>query len=288
MVFLEKFGSHSCRVLITMNKIDFSYASKSEHNFAQRLIIKTIENITGKRKLENLYKKFSIDKTNPIHFWNDFLKIMDIKVKNNSKKKLNIPTNGPLMVIANHPFGIIDGLILCSILSTKRKDFKIMTHETLKFLPELENFILPVDFSERKESRLLNIETAKKAKDHLLNNGSLIIFPSGSVSTAKNLRSDAKDDKWKNFPAKLIQATKARILPIYFDGKNGLMFHLFASKMKNQTLKYSSYIYETRRKIGKEIIIYSGEVIENEEISHFKDRSELTKYLKDITYNLKN
>ena len=111
-----------------MNKIDFSYASKSEHNFAQRLIIKTIENITGKRKLENLYKKFSIDKTNPIHFWNDFLKIMDIKVKNNSKKKLNIPTNGPLMVIANHPFGIIDGLILCSILSTKRKDFKIIYH----------------------------------------------------------------------------------------------------------------------------------------------------------------
>ena len=56
-----------------------------------------------------------------------------------------------LMIIANHPFGIIDGLILCSLISEIREDFKIMTHETLKFLPQLENFILPVDFSSNKK-----------------------------------------------------------------------------------------------------------------------------------------
>ena len=270
-----------------MNKIDLSYASKSEHNFAQRLIIKTIENITGKRKLEDLYNKYSLQASNPSTFWEDIIKIMDIKVKNKSKHSLNIPSNGPLMVIANHPFGIIDGLILCALLSKKRKDFKIMTHETLKFLPELDNFVLPVDFSEKKEAVFLNIETAKKAKNHLLNNGALIIFPSGSVSTAINLKSEAQDDEWKTFPAKLVQTTKTRILPVYFDGKNGLMFHLFASKIKNQTLKYSSYIYETRKKIGKEIIIYTGKVIEYDEVSHLKDRNKLTKHLKEITYNLK-
>lgn len=271
-----------------MNKIEFSYASKSEHNFAQRLIIKTIESITGKRKLESLYKNYSIQSKSPINFWQDVLKLMDIKVKNKSKYKIDIPVDGPLIVIANHPFGIIDGLILCAILSEKRKDFKIMTHETLRFLPELEEFVLPVDFSEKKDAKILNIETAKKAKNHLINNGSLIIFPSGSVSTAKNLKSDAKDDEWKNFPAKLIHLTKSRILPIYFDGKNGFMFHLFASKMKSQTLKYSSYIHETRKKIGKEIIIYSGRVLEYQEVSHLKDRTELTRYLKATTYNLKN
>ena len=75
----------------------------------------------------------------------------------------------------------------------------------------------------------MNIETARKAKKHLKNNGSLIIFPSGSVSTAKSIKSEAKDDEWKVFPAKLIHQTKTDILPIYFDGKNGLLFHLFAS-----------------------------------------------------------
>ena len=271
-----------------MSKISFSYASKSEHNFAQRLIIKSIERLTGKRQLEKIYKDYSLNLKSPINFWSDIIKLMDIKIINNAKEKLIIPKKGPLVVVANHPFGIIDGLILCSLISERRDDFKIMTHETLKFLPELEHFILPIDFSNKnKTTNLLNLKTAKKAKEHLLDKGSIIIFPSGSVSTAKNLKSEAKDDKWKLFPAKLIQQTKADVLPIYFDGKNGLLFHLFASKMKNQTLKYSSYIYETKKKIGKEVVIYSGKVISFDEISHLTNRLVLTNYLKEITYNLK-
>ena len=131
------------------------------------------------------------------------------------------------------------------------------------------------------------METAKLAKNHLKDKGALIIFPAGGVSTAQTLSSDATDEEWKLFPAKLIHQTKTDVIPIYFDGKNGLFFHLFASKMKNQTLKYSSYLHETRKKIGKEIIIYSGDLIKYEEISHFDDRNKLTKYLKDLTYNLK-
>ena len=272
-----------------MNKLNFSYASKVEHNIGQRLIIKLIENLTGKRKLEKLYNNYVPDINNPPLFWTDILNLMKIKIVNKSKKPLIVPKKGPLMIIANHPFGIIDGLILCSLISKQRDDFKIMTHETLKFLPQLDKFILPVDFSSNKSASVkMNIETAKKAKNHLMNNGSLIIFPSGSVSTAKSISSEAKDDEWKTFPAKLILQAKTDILPIYFDGKNGLLFHLFASKMKNQTLKYSSYLHETRKKIGKEIIIYSGEVIKYNKIAYFQDRQELTKYLKNFTYNLKN
>lgn len=271
-----------------MNKINFSYASKSEHNFAQRLIIKAIESLTGKKKLENLYKNYSINNQNPVAFWSDILNEMKIRVVNKSDNELIIPKKKSLLVIANHPFGIIDGLILCSLISQFRNDFKIMTHETLQFLPQLEQFILPVDFSRQtRESKILNMQTAKAAKKHLCNNGALIIFPSGGVSVARSLRSEAIDDEWKNFPAKLIHQTKTDVIPIYFDGKNGLFFHLFASKMKNQTLKYSSYLHETRKKIGKEIIIYSGDLIKYKEISHFDDRNKLTKYLKDLTYNLK-
>ncbi len=272
-----------------MNKFKFSYASKVEHNFAQRLVIKLIENLTGKRKLEKLYKNYSLRPNKPQDFWGDVLELMNIKVINKSNVPLCIPKKGSLMIIANHPFGIVDGLILCSLVSEIREDFKIMTHETLKFLPELENFILPVDFSNnKKDSIKLNIETAKKAKKQLMNKGVLIIFPSGSVSTAKNLKSEATDDNWKTFPAKLIQQTKTNVLPIYFDGKNGMLFHLFASKLNNQTLKYSSYIHETRKKIGKSIDIYSGNMMEYKELSNIKDRNELTEFLKNKTYGLKN
>ena len=271
-----------------MSKIDISYASKSEHNFAQRLVIKAIENITGKRKLLNLYKNYLKDAKDPINFWTDVLNLMEIKVINKSIIPFHIPKSGSLIIIANHPFGIIDGLILCSLVSKNRGDFKIMTHETLKFLPELEEYILPVDFSDnKKETIKFNLETAKKAQKHLMDKGILIIFPSGSVSIAKSLKTEARDNEWKNFPAKLIQQTRSDVLPIYFDGKNGFLFHLFASKLKNQTLKYSSYIHETKKKIGKEVIIYSGNIIKFKEMEVIKNRQKLTDFLKETTYSLK-
>lgn len=271
-----------------MKKIDITYASNAEHNFAQRLIIKTIERATGKGKLEKVYKEYSKKTDDPRFFWTAILEIMNIKITDKSKSSLKIPNTGSLLMISNHPFGIIDGLILCSLASKVRDDFKIITHETLKLIPELDKFILPIDFSATdKKSIRNNIKTTKQAKQHLINNGLLIIFPAGGVSVAKNLKMAAHDDEWKLFTAKLIHQTKTDVLPIYFEGKNGFLFHLFASKIKNQTLKYSSYIHETRRKIGKEIIIYSGKILKYEDIKDIKDRSNLTSYLKDITYSLK-
>ena len=212
---------------------------------------------------------------------------MDIKIINKSKDNLIVPSEGPLLVIANHPFGIIDGLILCSLASKTRSDFKIITHETLKLLPELDKYILPIEFSEKNKASVKNnISTTREAKKHLTNGGLLIVFPSGGVTIAKDKEKAFLKDKWKLFTAKLIQQTHTDILPIYFDGKNGLLFNIFASKLKNQTLKYSSYIHETRKKIGKEIYIYSGDIIKYKEIENIKDRAHLTEFLKKKTYNL--
>ena len=270
-----------------MNKINISYASKLEHNFAQRILIKTIEQFTGKRKLEKIYKDFSLKNTDPRYFWSGLLNSMRIKIINKSESKNTIPVTGRLLMIANHPFGIIDGLIMCSLASEVRSDFKILTHETLRLIPELDQFILPIDFNEKsRETIKKNILTTRKAKQHLLNNGLLIIFPSGSVSIAKNLKSLAKDDDWKQFTAKLIKQTKTNVLPIYFDGKNGFLFHLFASKLKNQTLKYSSYIHETKKMIGKDIIINVGETIKFKDIEKISDRAKITEFLKNKTYDL--
>ena len=116
-----------------MNKINFSYASDTEHSFAQRLLIKTIERVTGKKKLEKLYNQYSQKNSNPQKFWSDILNVMNIKIKNKSNNEIVIPKNGSLMIIANHPFGIVDGLILCSIVSKVRNDFKIMIHDIKVF-----------------------------------------------------------------------------------------------------------------------------------------------------------
>ena len=270
-----------------MKKVDISYASKSEHNIAQRILIKTIEHFTGKRKLQKIYSDYSKNNINPRYFWSGILDSMEINIIDKSSKGINIPTSGSLLMIANHPFGIIDGLIMCSLASKVRSDFKIITHETLQFAPELNKYILPIDFNESSKTAIKNnIETTRQAKEHLLNKGLLIIFPSGSVSVSNNLKKIQEVDEWKTFTAKIIKQTKTDVLPIFFDGKNGLLFHLFASKFKNQTLKYSSYIHETKKMIGKDISIYPGKVIKFDRLNEFNDRAELTEYLKIKTYEL--
>ena len=108
------------------------------------------------------------------------------------------------------------------------------------------------------------------------------------MTTCKNREEAIKKDHWKLFTAKLIQQTRSDVLPIYFNGRNGFLFNLFATRLKSQTLKYSSYLHETRKKIGKEIIIYSGSVIKFNEIEEIKDRTSLINYLKMETYNLIN
>ena len=82
-----------------MNKIELSYASKVEHNFAQRVIIKTIEKITGKKKLQKIYNDFSKNNTNPRYFWRGILEAMDIEVIDNSTEGIKIPPKGPLLMI---------------------------------------------------------------------------------------------------------------------------------------------------------------------------------------------
>ena len=139
-----------------MNKINFSYASEVEHNFTQRLIIKTIEQLTGKKKLEKIYQTFSNSNIEPRLFWKGILEAMEIEIIIRSKNNIEIPVKGPLLMIANHPFGIIDGLILCSIAAKVRPDFRIMTHETLRFLPELDKYIIPIDFTEDNKNSIKN------------------------------------------------------------------------------------------------------------------------------------
>ena len=82
-----------------MSKIEFSYASNAEHNFAQRLIIKTIERVTGRKKLEKLYNQYSKNDNNPRYFWSDILKAMEINVINKSQNKIDIPKSGSLLTV---------------------------------------------------------------------------------------------------------------------------------------------------------------------------------------------
>ena len=267
------------------NKIAFTFAT-AEVNFMGQLFIMITELLTGKLKLKKLYDEYMSENRPPQYFWDDAVSKLNFKIKTNFKEGSYIPKNGRLIVIANHAFGVADGVSICSVISKVRQDYKMITHKVLRQADAVKNKILPIDFNETKEALLTNIDTRKEAEKVLKNEGVLILFPSGRIATKKDLKKSTKadDGEWKQWVSKLILKTKSPVLPIYFDGQNSHWYHI-ANKL-GLTFRYSLCMYELKRKIGDDIYMHFGSLIKYENLAKIGDIKQITKYLRSKTYSL--
>ena len=267
------------------NKPAFTF-STSEVNPIGRIIIQLTELGTGKIKLKKLYDQYLKENLPPENFWHDAIDRLDLRVKAHYQSKTNIPENGRLVVIANHAFGVADGVTICSLISKVRQDYKIITHKVLQRADAIKEKIIPFDFSKNRNALINNIASRKESEEHLRNNGVLIIFPSGSVSTKPKLKKGIKAvaGDWKQFTSKIIMKTQSPVVPIFFEGQNSELFHV-ADKL-GQVFRYSLMMYELKRRIGKKIDVHIGKRIPFENIKEIGNLIEITKFLRDSTYSL--
>jgi len=267
------------------SNIVFTFAT-SEVNFIGQLFIKITELFTGKLKLKKLYDEYISENRPPEFFWDDAVDKLKFNLITYFQDGSYIPTTGKLIVIANHAFGVADGLSICSMISKVRQDYKMVTHKVLRQADAVKDKILPIDFNGNKDALLTNMNTRKEAEAVLQNEGVLILFPSGRIATKHNLKklTKADDGEWKQWVSKLILKTKSPVLPIYFDGQNSQLYHI-ANKI-GQTFRYSLCMYELKRKIGDEIYMYFGSLIPYENLAKIGDIKEITSYLRSVTYSL--
>ena len=267
------------------NNIAFTFAT-AEVNRIGQLFIMITELLTGKLKLKKLYDEYLSENRPPQLFWDDAVTKLDLKLITNFKKNSYIPSKGKLIVIANHAFGVADGVSICSVLSKVRQDYKMVTHKVLRQADAVKDKILPIDFNENREALLTNINTRKEAEKVLLNDGVIVLFPSGRIATKKNLNKNTKadDGEWKQWVSKLILKTKSPVLPIFFDGQNSQWYHM-ANKL-GLTFRYSLCMYELKRKIGDSINMYFGSIISYEDLAEIGDIKEITLHLRSVTYSL--
>jgi putative hemolysin len=267
----------------TDETVVFSYAADDDP-WLKRVLIRTIEQTTGQPYLKNVYDQHH---NNPVlgeSPWAAAMRLLELKLNYNREALTHLPKTGPLAVVANHPFGVVDGLIISYLISTVRDDFVVLTNSVLYQAEEIRRYLLPIDFSETEDALKTNLKSRAAAKAHLTRGGCLIVFPAGGASTApKPWSKRAVDAEWKNLSAKLIAAAKAPVVPIYFAGQNSRLFQV-ASHI-SMTLRLSLFFLEVYDKIGGDIHIRIGNVIPYANLERL-DRKILMEHLRKVTYEL--
>ena len=262
---------------------DLSYAAYFSNPF-QRAVVRVVERATGQPRIKQLYDHYRQHLADDVPFFEAAIRLLDVDVRFNTARHAGIPRTGPLVVVANHPFGVLDGLMICWLVSLVRNDFKILTNSVLEAAPEARPWLLPIDFAETKEALATNLETRKAALELLEAGGCIIVFPAGGISTAPRAFATAVDDDWKPFTAKLITRTNAAVTPIFFEGQNSRLFQ-WASHV-SMSLRLSLLFREVRRRMGKTMRVHIGETLQPEDLSLAGKRAALMQYLRDTTYDL--
>ena len=262
--------------------ISYSYSARSKPG---RAMIRLMENATGRLTLIKRAAGYQDEVAQGRDFWEVMVDRYGLSLDVVGGSLDNIPRTGPLIVIANHPYGILDGLILGHILSVTRGDFRILAHKTFRKAADLDRVILPVNFDETKEAIAQNIDTRKVALDYLREDGCVGVFPGGTVSTAVTPFAKPMDPGWRGFTARMIAKSNATVVPIYFDGHTSRLFQM-ASHL-HSTLRMGLLIKEFRKRVDTPVRIVIGAPIPAHEIdSRKKDARELMDFLRKATYEL--
>lgn len=209
---------------------------------------------------------------------------MRIGLRVDSADQGRIPAAGPVVVIANHPYGMLDGAILTVLLTRVRPDVKILTNFLLGDVPELKQHCIFVDPFQTDRSLEANRSGLREAVAWLRNGGMLAIFPAGEVSQWQMPAGQIVDPEWNDTAARLVKKTGASALPVYFCGHNGVGFQLLG--MIHPKLRTAFLLQEFLQQEGKRVEVRVGSIIDHDAVAGIPQDREATEYLRWRTYLL--
>lgn len=212
--------------------------------------IRTMEWLTGKITLLRLIRRFErLGAPMGQSFFYQALEIMGIDLLTPPEQLTNIPKTGPVVVVANHPHGLVDGLVLAALIGQVRTDYKILTRSLLTGVQEIEEFMLPVAFPHEADAVKKNLEMRRVAMTHLKNSGVIVLFPAGQVAASEGYFGPAIESDWNPFTAKMILRSGATVVPIFFPGQNSRWYQI-ANKL-SATVRQGLLLHEVAFSLRK-------------------------------------
>lgn len=261
-----------------------SYAS--EHlPVWRRALIRSIENASGRRRMLPLYERWRSQSAGVSpRMMAEMLELIGTSLEIEGAWPQQPPATAPLVIVANHPFGIGDGIALTVLAEALGRPYRILVNRDFLKVPEVRDIVLPVDFAETEEAMRTNLATRAAARQLLKSGTTLIVFPAGGVATAEKAFGPAEELPWKLFTARLVQQAGASVMPVYFEGQNSLLFHLVSRK--SLTLRLSLLVSEFRRFAGARVRLHVGEIVPFAALENQADRRALTDELFGLVHRL--
>jgi len=245
------------------------------------LVNPAVERALAFHKLNAVYDDVCQDTTDE-HFAAKALASLKVAVDVSDRELARIPDTGPLIIVANHPFGAIDGMILMSILHRARPDAKVMANFLLHRIRELREMLICVDPFEGDGARARNLGPLKEAIRHVKAGGALGCFPAGEVAHLDLHQRAIVDPRWSETVAGIVRRTGATVVPLYFHGRNSPLFQLLG--MIHPRLRTVMLPRELLRKHSRTIKVKVGHPIPAGRLAEFPDDRRTIDYLRMRTY----
>ncbi len=227
----------------TYDRRSLTYANSFD-SFAKSQTIRAIEWLTGKISILRMIRDFERRGTPEGQaFWGACLEVMGIDLQTPMEQIERIPTEGPVVVVANHPHGLVDGMILAELIGRRRNDYRILTRELLTGLDEVaSSYLIPVPFPYEEDAQRKSVEMRAAAMAHLKQGGVVSVFPSGVVASSKSMLGPVIEADWNVFTAQMIRRSGATVVPIRFTGENSRWYHM--ANQVSATLRQGLLLHE--------------------------------------------
>jgi len=243
-----------------------------------------IERALGLRNLDAIYQEahqhyhqMPAEEQTCGAFFEAVITSMGARCEVNEPGGFEFPKTGPLVIVANHPFGILDPCLLARYVGKQRRDLKIMTNSLLGVMPEVKEHAILVNPFGGKAATRENLAGMKAALKHLKHGGALLIFPSGEVA-AYQPGKGIEEAPWTPHVGSLVRRTQAAVLPVFFPGSNSTLFQ--AAGVVHPRLRTGLLLREFQRQRGTEVEMLVGSTIPFGKLRKFEDDEALTKYLR--------
>ncbi len=249
------------------------------------LLVPAAEHLLSINKINRIYQSCPAD-LDAKTFCRFCLTQLGIDYAVTEEEMAAIPQNGPLVMMANHPFGGMEGIILAEILLQARPDVRILGNYLLTHVPALAPLIVPVDPINPRKSASANARALKSAMDWVAGGGALLTFPSGEVSHLNLRTGKVADPPWSPHIAKLVMRAKAKVAPVHIRGRNSLLFN--AMGLIHPRLRTLLLPRELTNKSGVTVQLTMGRPIHWRKLTDFTTPAEAMDFLRFNTELLKH